>query len=148
MSKYQIWPSGSCVTKKNNKQLELKRAEEFSCNVPRFHPARGIQRRLAKIRHPSCSIFHGDSWDFKIEKHASNAQRGSRCITLCSSGSVEKPKISRGKSKNTQTWTLSPLKTLSLWRESQYSRNVLIHRGRDALGKRLRLLITAPLALL
>lgn len=70
-----VWPSGSCVTKKNNKQLELKRAEEFSCNVPCFHPARGIQRRLAKIRHPSCSIFHGDSWDFKIEKHASNAQR-------------------------------------------------------------------------
>lgn len=60
---------------KNNKQLELKRGKEFVCDVHCFHPARGIHHRLSAIRHPSCSIFHGDSWDLKIEKHASDVQR-------------------------------------------------------------------------
>lgn len=65
---------GSCVTEKNDKILEFKGVKEFSCNVRGFRPAGGIHHRLAKIRHPSCNIFHGDSRDSKVEKHARGVQ--------------------------------------------------------------------------
>lgn len=145
-----MWLSRIQVVQQRKKQLDLKRVKEFVCDVPCFHPTRAIRHRLAKIRHPSCSIFHGDSWDLRIEKHASDVQREQLKVhhPLPPSDHLEATEITPCKSKNTQTWTLSPLKRrgLPLWRESQYSRNVLIRQGRDASGKRWRML-TTPLLL-
>lgn len=66
----------SCVIEEKQHQTARPKERRGIRDVRGFHPARGIHQRLAEIRHPSCSIFRGDSWDLRIEKHTCDAAQG------------------------------------------------------------------------
>lgn len=71
-------------------------------------------------------------------------ENSSRCITLALANHLETTEITHANLKTHRYKPCPPVKQKrpAVWRESQYSRNVLIRQGRDALGKRLRMFMT------
>ena len=112
MLHYSIISQSKLCHRENDRVLEFKGVEEFSCNVLFSRPAGGIHHRLAKIRHPSCNIFQDDSWDLKVKKHAkrcaTGTAQGSSCLDLINN--LQKTEMMRRDLESTQAWTLSPLR--------------------------------------